>query len=100
MILLDFHEVLNEIRTSFRDKDDIIHQYIVDCERSNILINNKEENYKYLSEYILENTNQIYDYDYLISMTQALLSIPYVILMNSTNKFVGELNNQEKKINQ
>jgi hypothetical protein len=68
--------------------------------RSNILVYNKFVSYKYLKKYIKENISPLYYYDYLICLTQAMLSVPYLIILSSINTqniYVGELNVHEKK---
>jgi hypothetical protein len=98
IIILNFNIILADIITSFRDKTNIIEQFIVDCKRSNIVINNNICNYKQLNKYIRQYINDVNYYNYLICFTQALLSVPYCIIVNSTTKYVGELNNKEKEI--
>lgn len=97
IILLNFKNTLNDIKKSFRDDRNIIEQFIIDCKRSNILINNYIQDYKHLNKYIRKYINLDYYHEFLICFTQALLSIPYIILSNSTNKIVGELNYNERK---
>ncbi len=100
IVVLDFYQVVTDINTSFRDDNNIIEQFILDCKRSFIMINNKVSNYKSLNKYLWKYIHKKYYYFYISCFTQALLSIPYVILTNSTNKIVGELNQYEKnKIN-
>jgi hypothetical protein len=96
VILLDFNKIIDDVKTSFRNDNNIIEQFILDCKRSNILINNEKYNYKILNKYIRERIDIKYYTNYLICFTQALLSIPYSILVNSTSKYVGELNTNEK----
>lgn len=98
--ILDFETTLTELHKSFKNKEDILNQFKVDITRSNVLIYNKIVSYNYLKKYIKENISPLYYYDYLIFFTQAMLSIPYIILLesisNNNNIYVGELNVSEK----
>ena len=97
--ILDFETVLTELHKSFRNNEDIFNQFKVDTKRSSIFICNKIVSYKYLKKYIKENISPLYYYDYLICLTQAMLSIPYIILLDSIKTphvYVGELNINEK----
>lgn len=100
IVVLNFYQIVTDIITSFRDNNNIIEQFILDCKRSFIKINNKISNYKSLNKYLWKYIHKNNYYFYISCFTQALLSIPYIILTNSTNKIVGELNHYEKnKIN-
>lgn len=97
LIILDFKNIIKDVRKSFKDEKNIIEQFIIDCKRSNIIINKHIQDYKKLNKYIRKNINLEYYYEYLICFTQALLSVPYIILSNSTKKYVGELSCKERK---
>jgi len=96
LIILNFKNIIEDVKKSFRNEENIIEQFIIDCKRSNIIINKHIQDYKKLNKYIRKNINLEYYYQYLICFTQALLSVPYIILSNSTNKYVGELNYEER----
>tara|TARA_Y100000389_G_C17398804_1_gene484120 strand:+ start:767 stop:1336 length:570 start_codon:yes stop_codon:yes gene_type:complete len=97
--ILDFETILSELHKSFQNNEDIVNQFNIDMKRSKIVVYNKIVSYKYLKKYIKDNISPLYYYDYLISFTQAMLSIPYFILVESITKqnmYVGELNICEK----
>ena len=87
LIILNFKNIIKDVKKSFRNEENIIEQFIIDCKRSNIIINKHIQDYKKLNKYIRKNINLEYYYQYLICFTQALLSVPYIILSNSTNSY-------------
>ena len=64
--ILDFEEVLNDLKKSFKDNEDIENQFKIDILRSNVLIYNKIVSYNYLKKYIKKNISPLYYTDYLI----------------------------------
>lgn len=100
IILLNFDDIIDDLKKSFKNKNDILNQFKIDVERSKIYINSKKSNYKYLKKYIKTYISPLYYYDYLICFSQALLAIPYIILTNSIKStyFVGELNYKQREL--
>ena len=100
-ICIDFDLFLNDILKSFKDQNDIYRQFNCDVVRSYIFLNNKRisnkyEIFKHLEKYYPQKTiDQV-----IMLTTQALLGIPFQIIINNLilkNFFLSELEDYSKE---
>jgi hypothetical protein len=94
----------NDMKKSFKSKDDMIKQFLVDFDRSNIFCNGvKVDNTISLMDYIELNCNKKQIRDIIMFCTQTSMAVPFEIIKKSLNKnesffeyYLGEISGNKK----
>jgi len=104
IVYYNFKNWYNDMKKSFRNKNDIIKQFLVDFKRSNLYCNGvKANNPTSLMDYIELNCSKKQMLDILIFSTQTSMAVPFEIIKKSLNKeeynleyYLGEISGKNK----